>query len=120
MVEDGDAIGQARELVEVVRGDENDAVAASQLVHEVAESLRPHWIETVRRLIQHDDALVVQESLGEAKSLQVALGELAYAFSAMLLESERRDRSLDPLVHPVGRHAGEQRIAAQRLVHAPR
>jgi hypothetical protein len=92
----------------------------TQLLHDVAEALRPHRIESVCRFVEHDDAFVMQQCLREAESLEVSLGKLAHPLRAMLVESEPLDGARDARPHLVGRHAGEQRIPVQRLVHAPR
>ena len=76
-----DAVRQPRQLVEVVRRDEDHAVVAAQRVHDVAEALRPHRVEPVRRLVEHDHALLDQQRLRQAEPLQVALRELLHALA---------------------------------------
>jgi len=61
----------------------------------------------------------VQQCLREAKALKVSLGELAHALRTVLLQTEHGDGARHPRVELPGRHSGEQRVAAQRLVHPP-
>lgn len=120
MIEDRHAVGEARQLIQVVRRDEDDAVRPTQLLHDVPEALRPYGIQPVRRLVEHHHLLVVQQRLGEAQALEVALRQLAHALGPVLLETELRDRARDARVQLVRRHSGEQRVAVQGVVNAPR
>ncbi len=121
VVDDADAIGEPRELVEVVRRDEDDAVVAAQRVHDVAEALRPHRIEPVRRLVEHDHLLLARAAPARDR---VAAGSPSRAACTRLLRcSSRPSRSIASSTRArscARRHAGEQRVAAQRLVRAPR
>ena len=119
MVQDADAIGEPRELVEVVRRDEDDAVRAAQRRDDVAEALRPHGIEPVRRLVEHHHLLLAQQRLREAEPLQVSLRELLDALRAMLVQPEL-DEVLDHArTKPRALDSGQQRVAPQRFVRAP-
>ena len=112
-----DAVGEPRELVEVVRRDEDRAVGPAQRVHDVAEALRPHGIEPVRGLVENDHPLVAQQRLREAEALQVALRELAHALVAMLLEPELLDHLVDARVTrvaPARRRAARSARSASR------
>ena len=72
------------------------------MLDEIAESLRPHGIEAVCRLVENDHLLVVKECLRQTEPLEVPLGELPHALVAMLVESQQID------------HGELQRVVAPR------
>lgn len=120
VVENRDPIGESRQLVQVVRRNEDDPIVAPQVVHEVAEALGPHRVEPVRGLVEHEHQFIVQQGLRETESLEVSLGELAHPLRAVLLEAELRDAARHARVQRTGGYTGQQGVPLQRLPHSPR
>ena len=119
LVEDRDPVGQPLELVEVVRRDEDAALGAAQLAHDIAEPLGPERVEPVGRLVEHDEVAVADERLRETEPLQRALGELAHVLLSMLLQPEPLHHALGPLRDLVGGHARERGVAPERGLGGP-
>src|SRR5205814_5428228 len=66
-IDDRDPIRQSLQLVEVVRSDEHRAIGTAQLLDDVAEPLGPHWIQTVRRLVENQDVFFAQQRLRQTE-----------------------------------------------------
>jgi hypothetical protein len=99
VVDDCDAVRDALQLVEIVRCDDDRALRASQFGQDVAKALRPHRIQTVRRLVENNELLVVQECLRQPNALKVPLRQLPDLLSPMFGEAETLDELLDARTH---------------------
>ena len=119
MVGDGDAVGNTLQLVQIVRRDEDDAVGTAKLTNEVAEALCPDGVEPVRRLVEHQHLLVVQECLREPEPLEITLGELPHLLSTVLLETEQGDELRDPRCDRARGYTSEQRVPLQCMLEPP-
>src|SRR5689334_5104566 len=73
----------------------------------------------MRRLVEHQNALIAQQRLRDAEALKVALGELLDALASMLLDAEELDRAVDARVQRVGWNTGEQSVTHERLAQLP-
>src|SRR5690242_18549679 len=119
MIDDRDSIGDPLQLVQIVRRDEDGSSVASQLGDDVAEALRPHRIETMRRLIEDEQLLVVQERLGQPYALQISFRQLTDLLSPVFGEAEPLHDLLDTAPRRDAGKSGEKCITRERLLHAP-
>ena len=119
VIDDRHTVGHARELVEVVRRDDDRAIRMPELCHDRAKPLRPQGIEPVRWLIKHDDVMPAQQRLSEPHALEVSLGEGLHRLPPMLADFEERNHALHLDLDPVGRNAVERRESTQCIVRTP-
>src|SRR5687768_16443354 len=119
MIDDGDAVRQTLELVEIVRRDEHHASRTAQRHDDVPEALRPHRVESVRRLVEDEHLLFAQKRLREAEPLEISLGQLLHPLALLLLETEELRHVVDSDLKLVRGYAREDRVAVQHLFQLP-
>src|SRR5436305_13789813 len=119
MIDDHDTVGDALQLVEVVRCDEDRTVGTPQLADDLAKSLCPHGIEPVRRLVENHELLVMQERLRQSHALKITLRELANLLPPVLGEPQLIDERFDTRANERALYPRQQRVARQRLREAP-
>src|SRR5688500_5091933 len=118
-IDDGDAVTEALELIEIMGGDEHGALGRAQPLNQVAKALRPYRIESVRRLVEKQHLLIAKQRLGEPQALQIALGERLELLVAVLPDSERIDNRLDGLARDGDRQAREHRETLEGPLEGP-
>ena len=81
-VDDRNLVGEPRHLREHVAGDEHGAAGTGERAQEVTQPANPLRVETVRRLVEHEQARRAEERGGHAQTL--AHGERVGADPAAL------------------------------------
>src|SRR5690606_35782111 len=107
VIDDGHAVAEPFEFVEVVRGDEHGAVVAADAADDVAKAGGPDRIEAVRGLIEDDHLPIGQQRVREADALQIAFAERLEALLAVLADADGLDDAFDLAAAPRGGDAGE-------------
>src|SRR5688500_8551698 len=118
-IDDRNAIGKPLQLVEVVRSDDDRAAGLPQRLDDIAESLSPHRIQTVCRLVEDHYLLVAKERLREAESLQISLRQRLYFFRAMLVDPQLIDYGVDPCCDLAGGNRRECGVPCERRYCGP-
>ena len=78
LVDDPDALGQARDLgQDVARHEDRHALLAGQLEQQLADLDDPGRVQAVGRLVQKEQPGLVQQGLGQPQPLGVALRKVA-------------------------------------------
>ena len=78
LVDDPDALGQARDLgQDVARHEDRHALFAGQLQQQLADLDDPGRVQAVGRLVQEEQPGIMQQGLGQSQPLGVALGKVA-------------------------------------------
>src|SRR5205823_5248533 len=86
---------------------------------DVAKSLRPQGVESVRRLVEDDHTLFAQERLRQPDALQISLRELLHALAELIVEPQQVDDVIHSAAQLMSPHAGQDPVALQRFLYLP-
>ena len=112
------AIGEPLDLGEIVaRNDDRRAARTCGRDH-VAESNATEGVETLRRLVQHEERPVHEKGLGEADALEQAARQCGQLLVGVRLESEPRQRIVGPALR-VACRAVQPGERPQRAAYPP-
>ena len=115
MAEERDAIAQAIGLVEVVRAEEDGASLAAKRDDELAHRLRGVGIEAGRRLVEEQDARLVQRRPRNGHLLLHAARERRHRLEAALPQSHHAQETLRLRTRGRAAQAVERRVEDEVL-----
>lgn len=112
LADDDQVVGGEGHLTHQVRGDEDRAALPGKGLHEVADPVDALGVQTVHRLVEHQDLGVAEQRPGDAEPLSHAEGEALGA----LLRHRREADGLQHLADPGRRNAVALRETEQMVV----